>query len=76
MREKPKSIRVYKGTLHSNNNKKPQHFFFKGKGNFKYLNTGYCFHVDHELKNIKIVFWISAQTWPTFSIPHDIFVLL
>ena len=34
--------------------KNPGHVFFKGKGNLKYLNTGYCIHVDHELKNIKI----------------------
>jgi len=35
--------------------------FFKGKGNFKYLNTGYFIHVDHELKNIKILFGILPR---------------
>ena len=35
--------------------------FFKGKGNFKYLNTGYCIHVDHELKNMKILFGILPR---------------
>ena len=50
--------------------------FLKGKGTFKYLNIGYCIHLDHELKNIKIIFWNSFQTWPTSRIPHDSFVLL
>ena len=50
--------------------------FLKGKGTFKYLNIGYCIHLDHELKNIKIVFWNSSQTWTTSRISHDSFVLL
>ena len=50
--------------------------FLKGKGTFKYLNIGYCIHLDHELKNIKIVFWNSSQTWPTSRIPHDSSILL
>ena len=48
----------------------------KGKGTFKYLNIGYCIHLDHELKNIKILFWNSSQTWPTSRIPHDSSILL
>ena len=50
--------------------------FLKGKGIFKYLNIGYCIHLGHELKNIKILFWNSSQTWLTSRIPHDTFVLL
>ena len=50
--------------------------FLKGKGTFKYLNIGYCIHLDHELKNIKILFWNSSQTWPTSRILHDSFILL
>ena len=40
------------------------------------LSIGYCIHLDHELKNIKIVFWNSSETWPTSRIPHDTFVPL
>ena len=35
--------------------------FFKGKGNFKYLNTGYCIHLELELINIKILFEILPR---------------
>ena len=40
------------------------------------LSIGYCIHLDHELKNIKIVFWNSSETWPTSRIPHDTFIPL
>ena len=50
--------------------------FLKVKGIFKYLNIGYCIHLGHELKNIKMLFWNSSQTWLTSRIPHDTFVPL
>ena len=37
------------------------HFFQKGKGSLKYLNTGYCIHLDLELINIKSLFGILAR---------------
>ena len=37
------------------------HFFKKGKGFFKYVNTGYCIHLDLELINIKILFEILPR---------------
>ena len=48
--------------------------FLKGRGTFQM--DGYCIHLDHELKNIKIIFWNSSQTWTTSRISHDSFVLL
>ena len=37
------------------------HFFKKGKGSFKYVNTGYCIHLELELINIKILFEILPR---------------
>lgn len=33
----------------------------KGKGSFKYVNTGYCIHLELELINIKILFEILPR---------------
>ena len=43
--------------------------FFKGKGNFKYLNTGYCIH---ELKNIKILFGILPRPGQLLGFPMTV----
>ena len=37
------------------------HFFKKGKGSFKYVNTGYCIHLDLEFINIKVLFEILPR---------------